>query len=126
MADIRPITPVETRSSRPTLFGRRSWMRRAISRTCGKCSRISCSRSVLLSFLGIAHAYILVRHRSFLRLAAAAGKLRKHRSRELDRQLSAKALGPDGLSISPLAPGCLAWAGARRLFTHAQYDLVLI
>ena len=49
MLEMSPMTPVETRSSRLMFSGRRSWMRWAIRRTCGKCSRISLSRSVSLS-----------------------------------------------------------------------------
>jgi hypothetical protein len=41
------MVPAETRSSKLTLSGRRSWIRRAMSRTCGRCSRIRRSRSSL-------------------------------------------------------------------------------
>src|SRR5580704_12788954 len=45
MAEMRPTSPVETRSSSETFSGKRSWIRRAIRRTCGRCSRMSRSRS---------------------------------------------------------------------------------
>src|ERR1035441_2817925 len=45
IAEINPSTPVETRSSMLMLSGRRAWIRRAISRTWGKCSRMRRSRS---------------------------------------------------------------------------------
>jgi len=47
IAAIRPRVPAEVISSKLTLSGRRSWIRRAISRTWGRCSRIRRSRSSL-------------------------------------------------------------------------------
>jgi hypothetical protein len=48
-ASMSPKTPALIKSSRQTLSGNFSWMREAISLTCGKCSRISRSRSGFVS-----------------------------------------------------------------------------
>src|SRR5689334_13801655 len=60
MAAIRPIMPAEMRSSRLMFAGSFSWMRVAIQFTCGRCSRMSRSRS---SFASGHVAYALMRAR---------------------------------------------------------------
>src|ERR1700743_160510 len=42
--------------------GRRSWIRRAINRTCGRCSRMSLSRSSSLITSDTAYEYIMFSH----------------------------------------------------------------
>ena len=58
IAAISPTTPVETRSSRLTLSGSLSWMRRAIRRTCGR-FRVSTGRCSLEATVG-ADTYVIV------------------------------------------------------------------